>query len=60
MNGCILIPLYLDTEKDKDIIGWIQELKDKDMTDKQLSEAFAVLIRYAVYKLDIEPSQKLS
>ena len=62
MSGSILIPLYLDTEKDRDLIGLAKLIKEDPagLTDKEVSDIFVKLIRLGCYHLENKPQQDLS
>ena len=62
MTGYEIIPLYLDRELDRDLIGLVKLIKEDPagLTDKEVSDIFVKLIRLGCYHLENKPQQDLS
>lgn len=62
MTGYEIIPLYLDRELDRDLIGLIRLIREdrEELTEKDISDIFVKLIRLGCYHLEHSPRQDLS
>lgn len=62
MTGYEIIPLYLDRESDRDLIGLIRLIREdrEELTEKDISDILVKLIRFGCYRLEHSPRQNLS